>query len=102
MIGTVVDTNGKPVADSEIQIWEANSDGKYDVQLPERKGPDGRCVLRSDENGLFWFKAIVPVAYAIAQDGPLGVLFSAVGRHPYRPAHIHFVFEKPGFDSLIT
>ncbi|KAI4090821.1 MAG: hypothetical protein L6R37_007826 [Teloschistes peruensis] len=102
MLGTVNDTDGKPVADAEIHIWEANSEGKYDVQLPGRKGPDGRCVLHSDKNGSFWFKAIVPVPYPIAQDGPLGILFDAVGRHPYRPAHMHFMFEKPGFDKLIT
>jgi protocatechuate 3,4-dioxygenase beta subunit len=99
---TVKDVSGKPVPGVKIDIWETDSDGFYDVQRPDHGGPDGRCVIRSDENGLFWFKAVVPVPYPIPHDGPVGQLLKKVGRHCWRPAHMHFMFEKPGYDHLIT
>ncbi|KAH6975704.1 cathecol 1,2-dioxygenase [Ilyonectria destructans] len=99
---TVKDTAGVPVEDVKIDIWETDSKGFYDVQYPQRQGVDGRCVIRSDKDGFFWFKAIVPVPYPIPHDGPVGKLLELLRRHPYRPSHMHFVFEKQGYDHLIT
>lgn len=99
---TIKDSHGEPVPGVKIDIWETDSSGHYDVQYPNREGPDGRCVMESDDNGNFWFKAIKPVPYPIPHDGPVGKLLDKLRRHPYRPAHIHFMFEKPGYDSLIT
>lgn len=83
-------------------IWETDSTGHYDVQHANRDGPDGRCVMKSDSEGVFWFKAIVPVPYPIPHDGPVGQLLKLLKRHPWRPAHMHFMFEKAGWDHLIT
>jgi len=83
-------------------VWETDSKGFYDVQYKEREGPDGRAVLTSDDSGNFFFKAIVPVPYPIPHDGPVGKLLKLLYRHPYRPSHMHFMFEKPGYDHLIT
>ena len=102
VICTVKDTSGKPVAGVKIDIWETDSEGFYDVQHEDRDGPDGRCVMQSDDDGNFWFKAILPVEYPIPHDGPVGQLLKKLHRHPYRPAHMHFMFEKPGWDHLIT
>ena len=99
---TIKDSHGKPVSDVKIDIWETDSSGHYDVQYLDREGPDGRCILHSDEKGKFWFEAIKPVPYPIPHDGPVGKLLEKLGRHPYRPAHMHFMFEKPGYDHLIT
>jgi len=99
---TVKDVQGKPVQDVKIDIWETDSSGHYDVQHADREGPDGRCIMKSDKEGVFWFKAIVPVPYPIPHDGPVGQLLKKLGRHPMRPAHMHFMFEKEGFDHLIT
>ena len=99
---TIKDSKGKPVPGVKIDIWETDSSGHYDVQYANREGPDGRCVMRSDEDGNFWFKAIKPVSYPIPHDGPVGKLLEKLHRHPYRPAHMHFMFEKPGYDHLIT
>jgi protocatechuate 3,4-dioxygenase beta subunit len=98
---TIKDTKGLPVPGVKVDIWETDSKGFYDVQYDAGK-VDGRCVMESDENGSFWFKAIKPVSYPIPHDGPVGKLLEKLGRHPYRPAHMHFMFEKPGFDNLIT
>jgi len=102
VISTIKDVHGNPIEGVKIDIWETDSTGHYDVQHPDRDGPDGRCVMRSDKDGLFWFKAIVPVPYPIPHDGPVGQLLKLLHRHPWRPAHMHFMFEKPGWDHLIT
>lgn len=98
----IKDTSDKPVSDVKIDIWETDSKGFYDVQHADRDGPDGRAVMRSDKEGIFWFKAIVPVPYPIPHDGPVGKLLKLLKRHCYRPSHMHFMFEKPGYDHLIT
>ncbi|PMD46962.1 aromatic compound dioxygenase [Hyaloscypha variabilis F] len=98
----VTDSAGQPIANAKIDVWETDSKGFYDVQYSVRDGPDGRAVLTSDENGRFWFKAIVPVPYPIPSDGPVGKLLSKLQRHPYRPSHMHFMFNSPGYDPLIT
>jgi protocatechuate 3,4-dioxygenase beta subunit len=51
---------------------------------------------------LFWFKAIVPVPYPVPYDGPVGTLLKQLQRHCFRPSHMHFMFEKQGYDHLIT
>ncbi|KAI5295307.1 hypothetical protein KEM52_001758 [Ascosphaera acerosa] len=98
----VKDTNGKPIEGVKIDVWETDSKGFYDVQYADRDGPDGRAILKSDSEGNFWYKAIKPVPYPIPSDGPVGKLLIRLKRHCYRPAHMHFMFDKPGFDHLIT
>ncbi|KAH7112076.1 catechol dioxygenase [Dendryphion nanum] len=102
VICSVKDINGNPIPDVKIDIWETDSSGMYDVQHPGRDRPDGRCILTSDSDGIFWFRGIVPVPYPIPHDGPVGRLLAALKRHPMRPSHMHFMFEKPGWDKLIT
>lgn len=99
---TIRDTDGNPIEGVKVDIWETDSTGRYDVQYEGREGPDGRCVMRSDGDGVFWFRAIKPVPYPIPHDGPVGRLLRRLGRHPFRPSHMHFMFEKEGFDHLIT
>ncbi|KAF2993950.1 hypothetical protein E8E14_001886 [Neopestalotiopsis sp. 37M] len=100
----VRDTDGKPIRGVKIDIWETDSSGHYDVQHKGRdeSGPSERCVMESDDQGVFWFKAIKPVSYPIPHDGPVGKLLDRLGRHCWRPAHLHFMFDKPGLDKLIT
>ncbi|KIH87377.1 hypothetical protein SPBR_05092 [Sporothrix brasiliensis 5110] len=98
----VVDPNGKPVAGVKVDIWETDSSGHYDVQHADRDAPSERCVMVSDEDGRFWFQGIKPVPYPIPHDGPVGKLLTRLGRHCWRPAHVHFMFEKEGWDHLIT
>lgn len=102
VICKITDAQGNPIEGVKVDIWETDSTGHYDVQYSVRDGPDGRCVMKSDEKGGFWFKAIVPVPYPIPHDGPVGQLLKLLNRHPWRPAHMHFMFEKPGWDHLIT
>ena len=102
VVCTLKDTNGRPIPNIKIDIWETDSTGHYDVQYPGREGPDGRCIMRSGEDGVFWFHAITPVPYPIPHDGPVGKLLKKLHRHPFRPSHMHFMFEGEGYDHLIT
>ncbi|KAL5334592.1 Intradiol ring-cleavage dioxygenase [Aspergillus crustosus] len=102
VVCSVKDTAGNAIAGVKVDVWEGDSKGFYDVQNPDRTGPDGRGVLRSDEEGTFWFRGIVPVPYPIPMDGPVGKMLKALGRHPNRPGHVHFMLDKEGFDLLIT
>ncbi|KAK5000130.1 hypothetical protein LTR66_000955 [Elasticomyces elasticus] len=102
VVCTVKTVEGTPINGVEIDVWETDSKGFYDVQHADRTGPDGRAVLTSDDVGDFWFKAILPVPYPIPHDGPVGKLLQQLNRHPYRPSHMHFMFKKAGYDPLIT
>lgn len=53
-------------------------------------------------DGAYWFKTIRPVSYSIPDDGPVGQLLRSLGRHPFRPAHIHLILSAEGFDGLTT
>jgi hydroxyquinol 1,2-dioxygenase len=100
--GRILSTTGEPLAGARIDVWQADEDGLYDVQHPEVAEAQGRGWLASDDDGRFWFWSVLPVAYPIPDDGPVGDLLAAGGRGPMRPAHIHFRVEAPGHDVLIT
>lgn len=101
--GRILDTNGAPIAGAKIDVWQTNDDGFYDVQ---QKGiqPDFnfRGVFRTGDDGAYWFWAAKPRSYPIPDDGPVGQLLGALGRHPYRPAHLHYIIEAAGFETLVT
>jgi hydroxyquinol 1,2-dioxygenase len=99
--GRILAVGGEPIAGARIEVWQADEDGFYDVQYP---GDDvrGRGHLASDEHGRFWFRTVLPEAYPIPADGPVGDLLAAAGRSPMRPAHVHFLIEAPGYERLIT
>ncbi|KAL7822768.1 aromatic compound dioxygenase [Trichoderma gracile] len=99
---TVCDSSGRPLSGVKVDIWEADSSGHYDVQYAGRQAPSERCVMTSDVDGGFWFKAIRPVSYPVPDDGPVGRLLGLLRRHSCRPAHMHFMLEKQGLDRLIT
>jgi hydroxyquinol 1,2-dioxygenase len=101
--GRVLGIDGIPVPGAELDVWQANDQGFYDVQQPDvQPRGNGRGLFTTDENGAFWFRTIVPSYYPIPTDGPVGELLNATRRHPYRPAHIHFIITAPGYRTLTT
>jgi maleylacetate reductase len=98
----VTDTNGRPVAGAVVDVWQANKDGFYDVQLPELEGPVLRARFRTDDDGRLRFTTILPAPYPIPDDGPVGQMLAAVGRHPMRAPHLHFMIAAPGLHTLVT
>jgi len=100
--GRVLDTQGKPVPNAAIETWETDSEGFYDTQYSNRTRPDCRGRLRSDDQGRYGYRAVVPVAYAIPGDGPAGEILLHLNRHNMRPNHIHITIEAPGYRKLVT
>jgi hydroxyquinol 1,2-dioxygenase len=98
----VLSLDGTPVAGATVDVWQADEEGFYDVQRPELTQTRARGVLHSDAQGRFAFRSILPVAYPIPTDGPVGRMLVATGRHPWRPAHVHFMIRAPGFETLVT
>ncbi|HEY8359187.1 MAG TPA: hydroxyquinol 1,2-dioxygenase, partial [Ramlibacter sp.] len=100
--GTVRGTDGQPVPNAEIHVWQADADGKYDVQRAELEASQGRGVIRADAQGRYHFRSVLAEAYPIPDDGPVGDMLKATKRHPWRPAHLHFMIKAPGYQTLIT
>ncbi|NMN99507.1 dioxygenase [Antrihabitans stalactiti] len=101
--GTVTAVDGTPLAGAVIDVWQATDHGFYDVQQPGIQPPgNGRGLFTADDQGRFHFRTVVPSHYPIPTDGPIGRLLGATGRHPYRPAHIHFIASAPGYETVTT
>ncbi|UUZ73680.1 intradiol ring-cleavage dioxygenase [Polaromonas sp. P1(28)-8] len=100
--GVVRGLNGEPVANAAIEVWQADDEGHYDVQKPELNHAQARGVLKSRADGSFDFRTIVAEAYPIPTDGPVGDMLKATKRHPWRPAHLHFMIKAEGYETLIT
>jgi protocatechuate 3,4-dioxygenase beta subunit len=100
--GRVTDLEGRPIAAALVDVWQADDQGFYDVQRDDVAAPDLRGLFRTDEDGRFWFRTIVPLHYPIPDDGPVGALLRATGRHPYRPAHIHVIAGAAGHNPVTT
>ncbi len=101
--GRILDTQGRPIAGARIDVWQANDEGFYDVQ---QKGilPDFnlRSVFHTGPDGRYWFQGVKPRFYSIPDDGPVGALLKGLGRHPFRPAHLHYIVSADGFQKLTT
>ncbi|WIX79220.1 intradiol ring-cleavage dioxygenase [Amycolatopsis carbonis] len=101
--GAVTGTDGSPVPGATVDVWQANADGFYDVQQPELQPERNlRGLFTTDDEGRFRFRTIVPRYYPIPTDGPVGRLLEATGRHPNRPAHIHFDVRAGNYRSVTT
>lgn len=100
--GRILGLGGEPIPNATINVWQADDDGLYDVQYEDLGHSQARGILKSDAEGRYCFKTIVAEPYPIPTDGPVGVLLNATKRHPWRPAHLHFMVEAPGYQRLIT
>ena len=100
--GQIKGPSGEVIPHAQIQVWQADADGFYDVQKPELQKAQARAKMKADAQGRYYFKTIVAEAYPIPTDGPVGDLLHATGRHPWRPAHLHFMIKAPGYETLIT
>ncbi|WP_123963251.1 intradiol ring-cleavage dioxygenase [Streptomyces sp. TLI_185] len=101
--GRVLSRDGTSLPGAVLDVWQANAEGYYDVQQPEvQPAGNGRGLFTTDAEGRFWFRTCVPSPYPIPTDGPVGGLLRATGRHPYRPAHIHFIASAVGHAPVTT
>ncbi|MCR5856286.1 intradiol ring-cleavage dioxygenase [Mesorhizobium sp. J428] len=101
--GRVLALDGKPIEGACVDVWSDNADGFYDVQQPgiqPKWNNRGRFFTGAD--GRYSFRGIKPVSYPIPDDGPVGQMLGHLGRHPYRPAHMHYLVTAPGYQKLVT
>jgi protocatechuate 3,4-dioxygenase beta subunit len=100
--GQVRSTAGQPIGGALLDLWQSNHDGLYDVQIPDTGGKELRARLRAGADGRYRFRTIKPTCYPVPTDGPVGRILDRMGRHPYRPAHVHFIVSAPGYETCVT
>lgn len=100
--GTVRREDGAPVANALLDVWQTGPNGMYDVQDPTQPEMNMRGRFRTDAQGTYEFRSVKPSSYPIPADGPVGKMLRATGRHPYRPAHVHFRVSAPGLVPVTT
>jgi hydroxyquinol 1,2-dioxygenase len=100
--GQVRGLDGEPVPGAQLQVWQADADGFYDVQVAGLDEHRARGTLYAGADGRFHFRTIVACEYPVPTDGPGGRMLKALGRHAWRPAHLHFMISAPGYRRLIT
>ncbi len=100
--GRVLDLTGAPIAGAELDVWQNGADRLYTVQRPEAPEDHLRGRYLTREDGSYAFVGVRPVPYTIPDDGPVGTMLSATGRHPWRPAHIHMIVRAAGYRTLTT
>jgi hydroxyquinol 1,2-dioxygenase len=102
MEGRVVNAEGEPIAGATVDTWQASADGMYDLQQTNSDEMNLRARFRTDDDGVFRFRSVKPSSYPVPADGPVGKMLRALARHPYRPAHLHFMIHAPGYKPLTT
>ena len=99
--GTVRDLDGKPVAGAALDVWQTDGEGLYEAQRDVEE-PWLRGVFHTQADGSFVIRTVVPISYTIPMDGTVGELVERTNISHYRPAHIHFVVEAPGYHRIVT
>jgi hydroxyquinol 1,2-dioxygenase len=100
--GRVLSEDGRPLENAVLDIWSGDGEGNYDMQIPGETGMKARGRIRTDADGRYWFRSIRPTFYPVPTDGPVGRMLRKMGRHPYRPGHIHMIVSAPGHLPVTT
>jgi catechol 1,2-dioxygenase len=100
--GVVFGVDGMPIAGAELDVWQNGANRLYAVQDPSAPEEHLRGRFTTREDGSYAFLAVRPVPYTIPDDGPVGAMLAATGRHPWRPAHIHLIVRAEGYASVTT
>jgi catechol 1,2-dioxygenase len=100
--GQVRGATGNPIGNATLDVWHSSSTGLYENQDPAQESMNLRGRFRTGADGRYWFRTVKPKSYPVPTDGPVGKLLAAQNRHPFRPAHVHFIVSAPGHRTLIT
>jgi catechol 1,2-dioxygenase len=94
--------NNAPIEGAILDIWQAAANGLYENQDEQQPDYHLRGRFRTDKNGTFELIALMPTAYHIPDDGPVGEFLKIAKRPSIRPAHIHVIVSAPGYETLVT
>ncbi len=100
--GRVLSSDGAPIANALLDVWSGDGEGTYDMQMEGDTGMKARGRIRTDAEGRYWFRSIRPLFYPVPDDGPVGDMLRAMGRHPFRPGHIHMIVSADGHHPVTT
>lgn len=100
--GRVTAPDGTPIEGAVLDVWQSAPHGLYENQDPNQPDMNMRGRFRTDASGAYLFKTKKPGSYPIPHEGPVGRTLDALGRHPFRPAHIHFIITADGYEPLTT
>jgi hydroxyquinol 1,2-dioxygenase len=100
--GSVKNEKAQPLANATVDFWQNADNGLYWQQDPEQAQDNLRCQFKVDATGCFGLVTIRPKPYTIPTDGPIGRMFRASERSPWRPAHNHIIVEAQGYKTLVT
>jgi len=99
--GTFRDLDGGAAGGAVLDMWQAATEGACEARL-EVDGARLRAKYTTREDGTYCMRTIAPLGYSIPMDGPVGELIGRTGISHFRPAHIHFLIDEPGYEPLIT
>jgi protocatechuate 3,4-dioxygenase beta subunit len=100
--GSVTSTDGSPLPEAVIDIWQTGPTGGYDIWDERQPEFNFRGRFHPEESGEYEFQTMLPKPYTVPTEGPVGRYLEAVGQHPWRPAHIHFKVSAEGHEPLVT
>jgi len=101
--GHVRSLDGSPIAGARLDVWQNDETvNLYPVQDPDAPEQHLRGLFETRDDGSYAFLALRPTDYTIPEDGPVGAMIAATGRHAWRPAHLHLIASAPGHRSVVT
>jgi hydroxyquinol 1,2-dioxygenase len=100
--GRVTDLDGNPVPNAVLDLWQADNEGLYESQHADVDEARLRAKYATREDGSYCVRTVAPLGYTIPMDGPVGDLISRTAISHFRPAHVHFLINVPGYEPLIT
>jgi len=100
--GRVLDVTGKPIPGAVLDVWQTDGEGFYDVQRDGGHEQYARGRFTTGADGRYGFRTVKPVSYPVPTDGPVGKMLLGMGRHPYRPAHVHAIVTAPDCERVAT
>jgi protocatechuate 3,4-dioxygenase beta subunit len=91
-----------PVSNAKVNVWQTAPNGMYCSQDPQQEQYNFHGLISATADGRYAFTTSKPVPYQIPTDGPVGNLLGALGRHAWRPSHLHLIVQADGYHTLVT